>query len=341
MRDYYLVLKLDSFTSDQEKIYVSYKELLDSYTQNKDADPHFKERISLLNEAYLVLSDSSIKERYDNSLKNNTPDPVLKAMLKEKKEASERFIKAKGIATKKPMSIWTIIFIILMVLMCIVAPLGSWLASERKEERSNYPSYHYKSSYYEDINPSSKYFNFEIPFDWPRITFSRAFQLSIPPTMEFKGASSSQPLNGFIDYNKDIGIFQQRGLNMGMPRAQRLYARIMSFWYPELTDFSTSYELNIDKDVEDLMMEIINKQVSEYSHLLETPTIRNIEIGSAHGIEGKYRRRGVNGSGSVCGTVFFMHSRMGSVVLVLAYRESERGIWGDDMERVVKSFEWV
>ena len=78
------------------------------------------------------------------------------------------------------------------------------------------------------------------------------------------------------------------------------------------------------------------------ARLIGTFSYEWVRINNANAIMVTYRRTGNNFDVSIpvsC-KMLFMGDNDRSVQMVLSYREKEAGLWEDDFEQVLRSFEW-
>lgn len=112
MKNYYDILGLPSYEDSQDAILSSYKnnenKMLSTISYKKDVES----KLIILNEAYLVLSDVTLKRKYDYYLSSNTENSELQDAISAKREKAESFIQSElsKIPKKKKRSKWPAIF---------------------------------------------------------------------------------------------------------------------------------------------------------------------------------------------------------------------------------------
>ena len=73
MLNYYHLLKISDLCNDAEVITMAYRRAIAEKAHGNESDDGFRERICGVTEAYLVLSDMLLKNRYDHALSEGTP----------------------------------------------------------------------------------------------------------------------------------------------------------------------------------------------------------------------------------------------------------------------------
>lgn len=141
LKNYYGILNLDFFESNQNTIKNSYRKLTEKFHPNNYTGEDLKDRLIEINEAFLVLSDSLTKKIYDSALSAdaNCDFATLNNQINEKRNKAEAFILSYFSGTqKKKASFWKIVGIILLVLFTI-GTIGRIVATCSQQIRTNEP----------------------------------------------------------------------------------------------------------------------------------------------------------------------------------------------------------
>lgn len=90
MLNYYHLLKISDLCNDAEVITMAYRRAIAEKAHGNESDDGFRERICGVTEAYLVLSDMLLKNRYDHALSEGTPlDDDLSQHIAAKRSEAE------------------------------------------------------------------------------------------------------------------------------------------------------------------------------------------------------------------------------------------------------------
>lgn len=96
MLNYYHLLKISDLCNDAEVITMAYRRAIAEKAHGNESDDGFRERICCVTEAYLVLSDMLLKNRYDHALSEGTPlDDDLSQHIAAKRSEAEAFVLAR------------------------------------------------------------------------------------------------------------------------------------------------------------------------------------------------------------------------------------------------------
>ena len=103
MLNYYHLLKISDLCNDAEVITMAYRRAIAEKAHGNESDDGFRERICCVTEAYLVLSDMLLKNRYDHALSEGTPlDDDLSQHIAAKRSEAEAFVPARHEDGKRP-----------------------------------------------------------------------------------------------------------------------------------------------------------------------------------------------------------------------------------------------
>lgn len=328
IKNYYDILELPSYEDSQDVILSSYKngtkKLRDTIFDKADVE----NMLVLLNEAFLVLSDTELKRLYDYCLSSNSENSDLTEAILSKRAKAKSFIQSKlaNAPKKKKRSKWPAIlcgFFLLSALgsiskMCVRALLES--SSAPYEERGHF---------YPDSG-------------WSRYEIANSFSIYIPQTMELRQDSAQYTMSlkdNYFAINCADAVFQQAGLSNLSSEAFNTYCRVIierySFSPGEVERHDqTSYITAEDKNN---LKEIVDAELGPYSYV-EMPSYQWISIGGTKAVEAKYRRSGKNGP-TVC-RLYLLSNYNEAVKMIVSYREADANYWKTDMANIVRTFKW-
>lgn len=328
MKNYYDILGLSSYEDSQDVILDKYKkatEMLSSHVMNKD----MRSQLIDINEAFLVLSDITLKRKYDYALSIGSERGELSNLLLEKRQKSEQFITDKLVATPKrrKKNKWPAIICGLLLL----SALGTLLRI-------------CSQAYIQDQNSSVVDIGlFSVPSGWTNYSIDGAFSLSVPQTMEL-----SQEYDCYIQWNSEnLGvldcsdaIFQQKGLSEMEADALGKYARVIAESFSLSSEDLPHYYDSPALTPEDFkeFREIVDDEIKPYTYLNE-PRWRWIEIDGTKALEGTYRRNGEDGPVKCKFYILFNLNQMAKVIV--AFREKDSEIWESDLNNVIRTFKWT
>lgn len=339
MKNYYEVLRIEKFCNSQDVIKQAYKNATEQL-RSIVLTTNVESTLFDINEAYLVLSDSTIKARYDYILHCGQGDPKLDELIAIKRNQAEKFIndrlsqhmesiKDKQLPTKIEQSptkvkrvLWPIgvvLLVILIFFVCIIL-FGKNYGSVNHSEVTPY-------------NPpkSWKYFH------------SNLISLSIPPTMEIRRHDDPYTIwlyrDGGTASEHDV-IFQQKGLANMTDEGHATYARILIDYYKN-HDLENAYHHDespelTSEDIEDLNY-IVKNNIYPY-RFATNPTFKWIDVGGNKIIEGVYKRMG--NDGIVNCRFYLIQNYDDAVTIVLSYRDSDKDVYEEDFEKIIRTFKW-
>lgn len=141
-------------------------------------------------------------------------------------------------------------------------------------------------------------------------------------------------------------VFQQKGLNADSKSAYSKYCRVMVNYDKESRSepvYGRGDPILIDRD----LLYAIHESVKSSCNASKTPLMRfngaqSIEINGFPVIYYSYKRKGWEGKQPpVIVNVFLIHNRYESVSLYFSYRESEREMWKDIHNYILKTFNFT
>lgn len=329
MTNYYSALGIANYCDSQDIIREAYKsatERLRSMVLDKDV----KSQLIALNEAYLVLSDTELKSKYDYALSNPLASTSsIDADISIKHQKASDFIENKLAGTKKRKKkrIWPAIlcgFFLLSAVGTIVRTCSQAAIHEMGGKAETLGSY----------NPSANWTTYEI---------DNSISISVPNSMELR--------NDFDIYTRFLSdnnlalsnaeaIFQQKDLSNMSSEGYSTYARIIvqhfSFGYGDEVEHHYESPGLVAEDYKNLR-EMVDAEILPYEYV-DKPTWRWIEVNGAKIIEGSYRRSGDKGP-VVC-HIYLMCNYDEMVKLIVSYRESDKTKWENDLNNVIRTFRW-
>lgn len=328
MKNYYDILGLPSYEDSQDAILSSYKNstniMRDTIFDKKDVES----KLIILNEAFLVLSDVTLKREYDYYLSSNTENSELLDAISAKRKKAESFIRSKLANTpkKKKRSKWPAI-------LCgffLLSALGTIMKT------CTQASLEYSSA------PSQELGSFVPNSEWRRYEIANSFSISIPQSLELRHDYDDYTKllkNNHLAISNADAVFQQSNLADLSPEAYNTYCRVLVEHY----DFSpgeverhnqTSYITAEDKKN---FKEMVDAELGPYSYV-DIPTFQWVDISGTKALEAKYRRTGDKGI-VVC-RLYLLPNYNEMVKMITSYRESDESIWKSDLENVIRTFKW-
>ena len=324
MKDYYYILGLASYEDSQDVILSRYKEetsRLSSQVMSKDV----KEQLIEINEAFLVLSDSELKRRYDYALSTNSQDETLMSSISAKREKAVHFITGKLDYTPKRRKKykWPAIICGILVFSALVKITGIIYNAYAQDKA--------------DVVGT-----FSAPFSWSEYEIKEAFSIAIPNTMELR--HDYDKYTQWVSSNIGLlsnadAVFQQKGLSDMSEDGYKTYARVLIQYYAfspgEVEHHYESPRLT-SEDYRNLR-EIVDEDIKPYTYV-DIPTWRWIEIGGTKAIEGTYRRNG--SKGPVKSKIYLLPNYDEMAIIVVAFREKDSDLWESDLNKVIRTFKW-
>ena len=331
MKDYYFILGIPFAERNIDAITNAYKSLCADLHPDKYKETDCRQRTEEINEAYLVLSDECIKDKYDEHLiksklgNSNEYDSDLDSQINAKREEAKRFTSSffeqyNKQKTQKSKFSWCRGHGIALIIFLVLSLLGIVV--------------------YIISNP----FSFKVPDDWSYYEMGNAFSISVPPTLEVRHDDDpyTQNLNKLpYDLNNRDVIFQQKNLSNLSNSAKQTYCRILINYYNEPGAFPRYNETeDINNEAKQFLDEIVYQEVVVPSYLIGSPSYAWIDINGIKAIETSYQRKSSAGKGIVCCKIYLLSNYDELVKIVVAYREGDSQIWANDMSNVIKTFKW-
>lgn len=325
MKNYYDILGLSPFEGSQEAILSAYKSGTSKLRESVYDKANIAQQLISLNEAYLVLLDELLKERYDHALRTSQTDKDLENALLAKYSKAKDFITGKlATVPKRKKSKWPAIICGFFLLsgfgQIIIGVLKPVLISSDATSQT-----------LEQYLPSS---------EWKRYELSDAFNISIPNSMELRKENDpyTQILNSDVLSNAEA-VFQQKDLSMMSSEALDTYCRILIQHYgvPSGEVGHHNQAPYITQEDRDSLKEMVDAEVEPYSYVTQ-PSFQWIDVAGTKALEATYKRTGVNGP--VNCHLYLLMNYDEVVKIVIAYRERDSDYWKTDMENVIRTFKW-
>lgn len=334
LKDYYRVLQLGIFESNQNTIKQAYLAETAKYRDAALKEVNLRENLIEINEAFLVLDDVESKHVYDNCLRDDKlPDEDFNKIIKSKHDKAVSFIQSYySRKSRKKKSIWKVIGTVFLV-MVLIGNIGKIMHSCMKASVSETIIPHSSSKSVGSILP---------PSDWKYYEIARAFSISIPPTLELRTEDDSY--SQYVNENHLIisyadAVFQQAGLSDMDDKALKGYCRIIASVYYVEEDNAEHYTESPSLTKEDCgaLREIADNELDSWSYIKE-PQYEWIDINGTKGIDISYSRNGVEGE--VLCHIYLFQNYDEIAKIVTAYRKKDNQIWGNDIDNVVRTFKW-
>lgn len=340
LKDYYKILGVSYGENDQNVIRNAYKLMSAKLHPEKYKKGDCRDRIIDVNEAYLVLSDQTLKTQYDDYYMAQTKgfnvtsfyflsslDPKL---AQAEAFTDDFFKKYESYKSRKQKTSW---FSGCLVAFLILGALGQFVRGCAEGMREENPP---SASFVEHIEP------YKTPSDWNTYQIKNAFSISIPSSMEVR--QEDDPYTQFLSQhtyavsNSDV-VFQQRNLSSMSKEATNTYCRVLVMY---ASDYSDEYLRHneteeFDYETRKVFDDLVNQEVAPYT-LISGPSHEWIDINGIKAVQSSYRRQGDVGPVNCKMYILFNYHEM--VKIIVAYREKDSDKWEKDMQNVIKTFKW-
>lgn len=335
LKNYYSILELDFFESNQNTIKNSYRKLTEKFHPNAYSGEDLRERLIEINEAFLVLSDATTKKAYDATLSadGSCDNTLLSSQIIGKRNKAEAFIASYFNGTqKKKTSVWKIVGIVLLVLFTI-GTIGRIVATCSQQN----------NAYNTVSSTSTTLSHFTPPSNWTYYKIDDAFSIYIPPTLELR--SEYDHYTQFLSEhhlaisNADA-VFQQKELGKMNSEALATYCRIMVERYYVGADNAEHHTSSPQLTTEDYseLRSIADAELGPWSYI-STPTYEWININGTKGVNISYSRQGTDGEVLCHIYLFFNYDEIAKIIT--SYRKADAQKWEQDVNDVIKTFKWV
>lgn len=331
--NYYDILGLNFFESNQTTIRKAYQALTEKYHPNSYKGEDIKERLIDINEAFLVLSDKKTKKLYVESLTgegSKLSEEEFNNLIGLKHERAERFVNSyfAGKQGKKKLTIWKILGIICLILFSITI-ISSIVASIIINSNTrNSPNV-------------TKLDVFIPPTSWSTYEIDNSLSIQIPSSLEispeYNNFTKLISKNTFNVSNADA-IFQQKNLGERSDTVLS-YCRVMvSHCDVEPGEAEHHYE-SPALSVEDYttLRDIADQEIIPW-HYVETPSYKWLDINNSKCIDISYIRSGAEGNMDCHIYLFFNYDEIAKIVTV--YKVSEAHCWSSEINDIVRTFKW-
>lgn len=331
--NYYDILGIDTWESRQKIIKRAYYDTLYKYHPSHYMRLNGKEKLVLITEAFLVLSNEEIKVKYDNSINNidNSLVEEVIALIEPIHKKSVDFVESIFNGTQKPKkrkNIWHIIgycFLVMMLLGSVVRFLQPLINDNRTEE------------------VSAQYFI--APKNWTKYIIGDMFSISIPPSLELRSDLDKytkflESINMYAIDSTEV-VFQQKDLGSFDDNARKTYCRII-INYEILNESSgLTYKDSPYLSIEDkrCLRSIADEQLGGLWDYVEKPTYKWINISGTKAIDISYIRTG--SVSDVNCHIYILFDRYKSVSIITAYRIQDNYLWKKNIDNIIYTFKWI
>lgn len=287
---------------------------------------------------------------YDETLKRDINDAreyakkLVDEFIKSFRAASKRAIKGAW----KEMKPYLVGFLVLLSITAIIFLFV--IGNDGFEYQKDYLNEYYLLNEYienkqENDHNVIKEDAYIAPESWKKYSISdNAFCISVPNTVELRKDDDKYTTfmknKGYV-CNKNVVIFQQKGLSTLPSNVDAHYCRIMLLHIKaESGDCLKSNETEpLDDVMKSQLREMVEAELGGQFVLLEEPKYRWLDVNGVKVLETKYRRSGNNGDATAC-TMYILSNYDEVVKIIVAYRESEEDIWMPDLGNVIRTFVW-
>lgn len=117
MKNYYDILGLSKFENNQDIILKAYKDHTATFQRSLYKESNIREHLIVLNEAYLVLSDVNLKNKYDYALSASDFSTIKDSLLEKHKQATDFILsKLPKAPQKKKKGVFAAVFCSLLLI---------------------------------------------------------------------------------------------------------------------------------------------------------------------------------------------------------------------------------
>ena len=333
IKNYYSVLGIADGEQDPEAIRNAYKKLCNDLHPNHYSCGDCQSRNADINEAFLVLSDESLKQEYDafrQSLVTEeegavqaTPSDTLLAAIAEKRAKAEEFVSNffaeldQRLKKSKKNKKWgCIIAAALLLIPFIIGIISACPRSARHVDTLG---------------------SFDAPKDWVSCNFSDIFTISVPSYMEFSKNTMNDmlPVSEFKDLNIQSGeLVLLRTIDTSIKDE---HAVISAYYVVDNADdylrHDETEEINSYSrpEIDDMVKEMMEPQT-----VIGAITYRWIDINGTKAMEASFNV--LNGSTIDC--KIYMFSNYHELAFIITYMPMLTG-YSDDFENVIRTFKWT
>lgn len=220
-----------------------------------------------------------------------------------------------------------------------------WLPEENKgldvEDYLEEGEYDFEDILYVPIVKEKRYSNTA----WEYYTFDDLIKIGVPPSLELR---TDKDL--YTYYQKYIiksnlpelydVVFQQKGLSDMTPDVMKDYCRVLintaeiepGLKFYEITEL-TKY------DIEDFRDLVVQNAKPYNVNFIKEPDYKWLDINGTKALVIDYIREG--SEGAVICHIYHLYNYDKMCCITTAYRQSYEGKWADDIDNVIRTFEWV
>lgn len=331
LKNYYSILALDFFESNQDAIKKAYQKATEVHHPNSYIGEDIKEQLTDINEAFLILSNKHSKQLYDQALSTTgiydtgELDNLISTANTKSKTFVESYFNGTQKRKKKGCTAGAIFCAIFLF-----AVLGGVIKNCARAVSENKPA------------QATKIEKFVVPNSWTEYTIDNSFSLSIPPTLELR--SDLDEYTKFIS-NKHLSlsnadaVFQQRDLSNMDKDALDTYCIVLAMrayvGADEVEHYYESPQLQSSDYAE--LRDIADAEIEPWTYIT-TPTYEWIDINGIKGIDISYTRNGEKGPVICHIYLFFNYDEL--VKIVTAYRKIDEDKWKTQIGDIIKTFAW-
>lgn len=337
IKNYYSILGLNSFESNQNAIKSAYNKETAKFHPQSYSGEDLVDRLVEINEAFLILSDENVKPIYDKALSGNLDinKGYLNSVIQDKREKAKKFISSFFNGTqKRKVSLWKRIWkTIGIIFLClfVLGSIGRIVATCTQQNYSNEDA--------DAVNLGT----FIPPSNWNYYKIDGSFSLSVPPTLELRSEYDkyTQFLSAHqLEVSNAGVVFQQKELGNMSSEAMSTYCRIMAERYYVGTDYVERYNESPKLTTEDfkILRDLADAELPPWKYINQ-PSYRWVKANGYNAIEISYTRDGANGE-VVCHIYLFCnYTEM--VKIITSYRKVDEETWKKDINDVIKTFKWL
>lgn len=326
MKNYYDILGLSKFENNQDIILKAYKDHTATFQRSLYKESNIREHLIELNEAFLVLSDVNLKNKYDYALSISDFSTIKDSLLEKHMQATD-FILSK--LPKAPQKKKKGVFATVLCALLLISAFGTILRT-------------CAISYLSSNLPIASLGSY-IPEDsWNRYEFNDSYSIAIPNTMELRSeydAYTKLLSENLISLNCNDAVFQQKGLSILSSESFYTYSRVIIQYFQFNSGEVERYNEATYITSEDVasFRQIVDAELGGYDYVI-TPNFRWVKISNFNAIEAVYKRTG--DKGTVSCRMYLLPNYDEMVKIIISYRDCDEALWKSDLEKVIKTFNW-
>lgn len=328
MKNYYDILGLSSYEDSQDVILSKYKEVT-AKLRSQALDKDVTKKLIDVNEAYLVLSDAKLKQKYDYAFSNNSESDELKQYIAEKHNKASEFISGRLANTpkKRKKSKWPAIICGILILSAIGIIIRACTHTNAREYDSN-------------IKEVSSIIT---PEDWTEYNVALSFKISIPKSLKQSGDEFNDEPQWISDdlclARYSALFFEQEDLDKMSSKQDKsptlIIIRHFSFSPGEVNHHYESPYLTYE-DYKTLK-EMTEQEIRPYT-FIQHPLWDWIDVDGMRILEGPFTYEGYGGN--IDGKIYLIYNFDEFAEIIISYSHEDKKMWEEEFDKIIRTFRW-